>query len=369
MNRNDIKEQTLEILGELSFPGFQRDIVSMGMVQDLEVGDKRLAFRLVPGSSDLEAVNRLEEACRKALESLSGVEAVEISVDHGASGNLEPQTSPDGHARRHGQPGPAPGFAEQQRLPGVKRIIAVASGKGGVGKSTVAVNLAAALKARGNATGLMDADIYGPSIPTMMGICEMPQVIDSRIMPVQAHGISTMSMGYFVEPDKAVIWRGPMVMKAIQQFLQDAEWGDLDYLVVDLPPGTGDAQLSLVQLVPLDGAVVVTTPQEVALTDARKAVNMFQTTGCPVLGIVENMSHFVCPKCGEETEIFSRGGGRAAAKTLGVPFLGEVPITSRVRESSDAGTPLVISDPDSPAAEAFVAVAGAVLEVLGAPKD
>jgi len=366
---NDIKERTLEILRGLSFPGFRRDIVTMGMVQELEVEGRRISFRLAPGSSNLEAVNSLEEACRRALASLPGVETVKISVDRGAPGSMEPQTAPDGHARAHGHPGPAPGFAEQQRLPGVKRVIAVASGKGGVGKSTVAVNLAAALKARGNATGLLDADIYGPSVPTMMGIREMPQVIDQRIMPVEAHGISTLSMGYFVEPDKAVIWRGPMVMKALQQFLQDAEWGELDYLVVDLPPGTGDAQLSLVQLVPLDGAVVVTTPQEVALSDARKAVNMFQMTGCRVLGIVENMSYFACPKCGEETEIFSRGGGRAEAGNLGVPFLGEVPITSGLRESSDAGTPLVISQPDSPAAGAFIAMAGAVLEILGAPKD
>jgi ATP-binding protein involved in chromosome partitioning len=219
------------------------------------------------------------------------------------------------------------------------------------------VNLAAALSARGHAVGLLDADIYGPSIPHMLGITDQPATVEGKIEPVQRFGIDAISMGMFIEPDKALIWRGPMVMKAIQQLLEDVRWGEKDFLVVDLPPGTGDAQLTLVQSVPLTGAVVVTTPQEVALMDARKAVNMFRATECPVLGIVENMSHFACPHCGKESEIFPRGGGKSEAERLGVPFLAEVPIDPSVRESGDAGRPAVDVNPDAPVSRAFLEMA------------
>jgi ATP-binding protein involved in chromosome partitioning len=237
----------------------------------------------------------------------------------------------------------------------------VASGKGGVGKSTVAANLALALRQLGHTVGLLDADVYGPSQQMMMGCTERPMVNDNeKIIPVEAHGVHVMSLGFLIEPDTPVVWRGPMVMKALQQFLEDVEWGTLDILVVDLPPGTGDAQLTITQLLALDGAVIVTTPQDVALIDARKGLAMFQRVNVPVLGVVENMATFVCPHCGQESEIFKRGGGRRTAEQLGVPFLGEIPLDPAVVAGGDTGTPIVASAPDSAAARAFVAMAEAV---------
>ena len=244
------------------------------------------------------------------------------------------------------------------RLPGVKNIIAVAAGKGGVGKSTVATNLALALQSYGCKVGLLDADVYGPSIPTMMGPPETPSGQENkRITPAVHYGIKAMSIGFFVERDGAVVWRGPMVHKLLQQFIEDVEWGELDYLVVDLPPGTGDAQLSLSQLIPITGAVIVTTPQEVALIDVVKAVAMFQKVEIPILGVVENMSFYVCPACGHHDEIFSHGGGRKLAEQLGVTFLGEVPIDAKVRFGGDSGRPVVVAAPDSEHAKIFRQIA------------
>ena len=251
--------------------------------------------------------------------------------------------------------------AQDALLPGVKHIIAVASGKGGVGKSTVSANLSVVLAQTGAKVGLMDADIYGPNIPMMMGVPEPPEKEGDKIKPAQAHGVKIISMGFFVPEETAIVWRGPMVHTAIQQFFRDVLWGELDYLLVDLPPGTGDAQLSLSQIVPLTGVVTVTTPQEVALYDVRKGLMMFKKVNVPLLGVIENMSFFVCGHCGERTEIFSFAGGERAAKKFEIPFLGRIPLDPAIREGGDAGRPIVVSDPNSPLTLAFQGVAEALL--------
>lgn len=242
-------------------------------------------------------------------------------------------------------------------IPNVKHVIAISSGKGGVGKTTVAVNLSVALSLAGAKVGLMDADVYGPNIPMMMGVPTPPQQEDGKIKPAEGHGVKVISMGYFVPEETAVVWRGPMIHTAIQQFFRDVIWGELDYLLVDLPPGTGDAQLTLSQLVPLCGAVTVTTPQEVALHDVRKGMMMFQKVNVPLLGLIENMSYFVCGHCGERTEIFSHGGGERAAEKLGIPFLGRIPIDPAIRAGGDTGMPIVVANPASPQATAFREIA------------
>ena len=256
------------------------------------------------------------------------------------------------------------GQAQEPLVPGVKHILAVSSGKGGVGKSTVAVNLAVALVQLGHNVGLLDADIYGPNILMMVGVSTPPEQQDGKIRPAEGHGVKVISMGFFVPEETAVVWRGPMVHTAIQQFFRDVLWGDLDYLLVDLPPGTGDAQLTLAQLVPLCGAITVTTPQEVALHDVRKGVMMFQKVNVPLLGIVENMSYFLCPYCGERSEIFSHGGGERAAEKLRIPFLGRIPIEPAIRQGGDTGSPLVVAQPDSAPAAAFRDIAGKVVAAL-----
>ncbi len=254
--------------------------------------------------------------------------------------------------------------AKQNIIPGVKHVVAVSSGKGGVGKSTVSVNLAVALALTGAKVGLLDADIYGPNIPMMMGVEKAPEQKDGKIAPAESHGVKLISMGFFVPEDTAVVWRGPMVHTAIQQLFRDVLWGELDYLLIDLPPGTGDAQLTLTQLVPLSGAVTVTTPQEVALHDVRKGMMMFQKVNVPLLGIVENMSFFVCGHCGERTEIFSHGGGERAAEKLGIPFLGRVPIDPVIRAGGDTGNPIVVAKPESPQAQAFREIAAKLAAAL-----
>jgi ATP-binding protein involved in chromosome partitioning len=257
--------------------------------------------------------------------------------------------------------GPQAGHGKDNLIPGVKYVIAVSSGKGGVGKSTVSVNLAVAMALTGAKVGLLDADIYGPNIPMMMGVTKPPEQKDGKIAPAESHGVKLISMGFFVPEDTAVVWRGPMVHTAIQQLFRDVLWGELDYLLIDLPPGTGDAQLTLTQLVPLTGAVTVTTPQEVALHDVRKGMMMFKKVNVPLLGIVENMSYFLCGHCGERTEIFSHGGGERAAATLGVPFLGRVPIDPAIRDGGDSGTPIVMADPASPQSAAFRDIAQRIM--------
>ncbi|NWF73807.1 MAG: Mrp/NBP35 family ATP-binding protein [Nitrospirae bacterium] len=265
--------------------------------------------------------------------------------------------------------GPQTNQGKENIIPDVKYVIAVSSGKGGVGKSTVAVNLAVAMALTGAMVGLLDADIYGPNIPMMMGVTKPPEQKDGKIAPAESHGVKLISMGFFVPEDTAVVWRGPMVHTAIQQLFRDVLWGELDYLLIDLPPGTGDAQLTLTQLVPLNGAITVTTPQEVALHDVRKGMMMFQKVNVPLLGIVENMSYFLCGHCGERTEIFSHGGGERAAAKLGVPFLGRIPIDPAIRDGGDSGLPIVVADPASPQSAAFRDIAQKIIaEVSGSEK-
>jgi ATP-binding protein involved in chromosome partitioning len=326
----------------VTFPGYSRDIVSFGLVQGIEIDGERVVVSLKYAPGDPERGAALESAVRAALSPLPGVGVVEVRF-------VAPATAP--------RSAPAPSI----EIAGVRNLIAVASGKGGVGKSTVAVNLAVALAQTGSPSGLLDSDIYGPSVPLMMGIRSQPEVKGHRLQPLVNHGVPTMSIGYLLEGDDApVIWRGPMVMKALTQFLRDVDWGTLDYLVIDLPPGTGDAQLTLVQAVPLAGAVIVTTPQDVALIDARKAVAMFRKTEVPILGIVENMSGFVCPSCSHREAIFGEGGGRREAERAGVPFLGEIPLEPRVRVGGDSGAPIVVADPASPVSQAFLRVAALI---------
>jgi ATP-binding protein involved in chromosome partitioning len=313
----------------------------------------------------MEPVRKAAEAAVRALPGVSSVTAVltaHSSVP--GAGQTGDRATPAPQA-----PGPqAPGSqtpAQRDLVPDVKWIIAVASGKGGVGKSTTAVNLALALAGLGLAVGLLDADIYGPSIPRMLGIKGKPQPLpDKRIAPMENYGIKAMSIGFLVDEETPMIWRGPMVMGALEQMLRDVEWGQLDILVVDMPPGTGDAQLTMAQRVPLAGAVIVSTPQDIALLDARKGLHMFRKVDVPVLGIIENMSTFICPNCGHQTDIFGHGGARAEAERLGCDFLGEIPLDMAIRVTSDSGQPIVIDQPDSPHAEAYRAIATAIAAKL-----
>jgi ATP-binding protein involved in chromosome partitioning len=360
-------DTVLDALRSVRHPGVGRDLVTIGAVHDLSVEAGEVRFRLELGAGRPEIAERLREDARRVVERLPGVRAVRVDV--------QAVSAPPAGLRMAGSPPPrtAPPVPEGPApLPGIDHTIAVASGKGGVGKSTVAVNLAVALAAQGARVGMLDADIYGPSIPLMMGVDDQPQVDPSgqRIVPFERHGVRFMSLGFLVPPREAVIWRGPMVIKALGHLLDEVAWGELDVLVVDMPPGTGDAQLTLSQRVALSGAVIVTTPQDVALADAIKGVAMFRKVDVPVLGIVENMSTFACPHCGEHTDIFGHGGGRAEAERMGVPFLGEVPLDPAIRDSGDAGTPLAAAEPDAPRAAAFHDIATRVREALraGVPK-
>ena len=336
-------------------PASGRDLVSAGMVQGLAVksGAVRFALEVEPRlAAGLEPLRREAVARVSALPGVTSASAVLTA--HRAEPGVKPQ--------------PARKDASALLAPGVRHIIAVASGKGGVGKSTVAVNLALALGQLGRAVGVLDADVYGPSLPRLLGLNERPRASEGkRLAPLAKYGLKAMSMGFLVPEDTPVIWRGPMVMGAIEQMLRDVDWGELDVLVVDMPPGTGDAQLTLAQRVTLAGAVIVSTPQDIALIDARKGLNMFRKVRVPVLGIVENMSGFVCPHCGGRTDIFGHGGARAEAARLGCDFLGEVPLVLEIRETSDAGEPITVSRPQSAAAEAFRAIARRVAEKLAAP--
>ena len=335
------QEQVREALKQVKFPGLSRDIVSFGFVKGISVEGGVVAVEIAMTTANPDAATQVETAARAVLEALPGVTRVDYKVDA-----TNPQATP-----------PQPKILE-----GVRYKIAVASGKGGVGKSTVAANLALALKRLGHTVGLLDADIYGPSQHMMMGCTDRPMINqDEKIIPVDGNGVGVMSLGFLMDPDTPVIWRGPMVMKALEQFLVDVAWGTLDFLVVDLPPGTGDAQLTITQMVPLSGAVIVTTPQDVALIDARKGLQMFRKVNVPVIGVIENMSAFVCPECGHREEIFKSGGGHRTADELGVPFLGDIPIDPQIVLGGDSGSPIVAARPDSQAAQAFMAVARAVV--------
>jgi ATP-binding protein involved in chromosome partitioning len=343
------QEQILEALKKVKFPGLSRDIVSFGFVRELVVEGDTVSLTIHFQTENPAVGQQIARDAEAAVRAVEGVREARVQLDIGAK-----QGMTSGGAMPAGP----------SSLEGVKYRIAVASGKGGVGKSTVSTNLALSLRALGYTVGLLDADIYGPSQQMMLGIEGRPQIDDQteKIIPMERHGIKTMSLGLITDPDTPVIWRGPMVMKAIDQFLTDVKWGVLDFLVIDLPPGTGDAQLTLTQKAGLTGAVVVTTPQDVALIDARKGLAMFRKVNVPVLGIVENMSYYVCRHCGEREEIFGHGGGQRTAALLGVPFLGEVPLDPKVVVGGDTGEPIVASHPDAPAAIAFREVARQVAE-------
>ena len=346
-----------EALKSVKYPGYSRDIVSFGLVKQIAAnnGAVSIGLELTTGSREVSA--QLKAEVDAAVKALDGVNMVSVQIK-------QPPPEQQGAQPQQAAGGGSP-FQHQQKAPGIKRIVAVASGKGGVGKSTCSVNLACALQFLGARVGLLDCDIYGPSIPLMMGIKQRPNVSDQeKLIPPNAHGVKLMSMGFLLDDDQPVIWRGPMIMKTIQQFIMQVDWGELDYLLVDLPPGTGDAQLSLCQTVPLDGGVIVTTPQEASLGVVRKGIGMFEKVNVPILGIVENMSYFTAPN-GDRIEIFGHGGGKAEADRQKTAFLGEVPIFTEIREAGDSGEPVVVRAPSDPPAQAFIQVAEGLRKVLG----
>lgn len=350
------EDSVKQALHSVRYPGFSRDIISFGLVKQISVNGGAVSVHMDLNSPNTEAAVQIKAESERALRALG---ATHVFVEVKTKPAAHPGTASPGTAA--GTPNP---WAQQNRMPGVRHVVAVASGKGGVGKSTVSVNLSCSLKHLGARVGLLDCDIYGPSIPLMMGVNEKPTVSeDEKLVPPQNYGIKLMSMGFLIEGDNPVIWRGPMIMKTIQQFITTVAWGELDYLLVDLPPGTGDAQLSLCQTVPLDGGVIVTTPQEASLGVVRKGIGMFNKVNVPILGIVENMSYFTTPS-GERVEIFGHGGGKAESGRQGVPFLGEIPIYTEIREGGDRGVPVTISNTKSAPAQAFIQIAKALQSAL-----
>ena len=347
-------------LSRIINPRLENDLLSAGMIRDLAVADGRVTLTFLLDKQDPATLVRETRAALKALE---GVTEVKISVVDPAGPAAATHGPPTGGSQPQSTGMPAPPTPAE--FPHLGRVIAVSSGKGGVGKSTVAVNLAVTLAAQGKRVGLMDADVYGPNVPRMFGRYEKPPVVGGKIQPLENYGVKLMSIGFLVDRDAAAIWRGPIIMKVIQQFLRDVNWGELDYFLVDMPPGTGDAQLSLVQSIQVSGAVIVTTPQEVAVGDALRGAKMFERVNVPVLGVVENMSGFTDPETGKRFEFFSAGGGRRLAEEIGVPLLGEIPLQPGLAELADQGKPVVIAAPDSPAAKALVAVADGVMRQIG----
>jgi ATP-binding protein involved in chromosome partitioning len=347
-------EHVRELLKHIKFPGFSRDIVSFGIVRSITVTDTNdVTIALHVMTRDQAVPQQIQRDVETALRGHEGIGRINVQM----TAQQPPQ---QGQVPMAGA-GAAPA---RPQIAGVKHVIAVGSGKGGVGKSTVAVNLACAMSKLEHRIGIMDADIYGPSVPKMMGATSRPTMSGDKLDPVENFGLKMMSMALLLDNDSPVIWRGPMIMKAIQQFSLAVNWGELDVLVVDLPPGTGDAQLSLVQTIALDGGVIVTTPQDVALEVARRGIAMFEKVNVKILGIVENMSYYVCPHCGEHDDIFSHGGGKQEAARLEVPFLGEVPLFSDIRICGDKGVPIVVAEPTSEPAQAFTKCAESVLKQL-----
>lgn len=340
------ESSVMEVLRTVKYPGYSRDIVSFGLVKGVQIDGGAVGVLLELTTPNPEVGNQIADAAKAALrDQIEGITDAHVQVQVPTSTSAVSATPAN------------TGVAQRNRMPGVRRVVAVASGKGGVGKSTCSVNLACALARAGLRVGLLDCDIYGPSIPLMMGIQERPTLTDDeRLVPPVRHGVKLMSMGFLIDPEQAVIWRGPMIQKTIHQFINQVAWGDLDYLLVDLPPGTGDAQLSLCQSVPLDGGVIITTPQEASLGVVRKGMSLFEKVQVPILGIVENMSGFRLAD-GTRVDIFGHGGGRLEAERKGVTFLGEIPLVVAIREGGDRGEPVVVADPMGEAARAFSAVA------------
>ncbi len=348
------REDVLTQLSKVKGPDLKSDIVSLGLVDNLLVDGSKVIFSINVPAERAQELEALREAAERAVRELDGVEKVTAML------TAERKSGPAAKV-----PGPQGDSGGKADVPGIKHIIAVASGKGGVGKSTTSVNLALGLASKGLAVGILDADIYGPSMPRMMGITDKPETGGKTLTPLEGHGLKVMSMGFLVEEDTPMIWRGPMVIQALTQMLRDVEWGELDVLVVDMPPGTGDAQLTMAQQVPLSGAVIVSTPQDIALIDARKGLNMFRKVEVPLLGLIENMSYFNCPSCGERSDIFGHGGAREEAEKLDIPFLGEIPLHMDIRTNSDGGTPVTTSDPDGVHAITYKDIAEKVVEQLG----
>jgi ATP-binding protein involved in chromosome partitioning len=356
------KQQVLDALGKIAAPD-GTPLPKTGTLSEIVAGEK-VFFSINVDAAVAQAWEPVRKRAEEAVKAIPGVQSAMVALTaerKGGAPAARPQQAAPGRA------GAPRGEQTPQGVPGVQSIIAVASGKGGVGKSTTAVNLALGLRDLGMKVGILDADIYGPSLPKLLAIRERPQTVGgTRLKPISRHGLTVMSIGFLIEEETPMIWRGPMVMSALTQMLREVEWGELDVMVVDMPPGTGDAQLTMAQQVPLRGAVIVSTPQDLALIDARRGIAMFKRVNVPVLGIVENMSTFICPRCGTRSDIFGHGGARKEAERLGVPFLGEVPLDISIRETSDAGLPVVATQPDGPHAASYRAIAERVRDQLGA---
>lgn len=367
---SDVKREILiEALKTINHPVSGKNIVDLGIVQGLVIKDGAVGFALNIDPAEAEMMEQIRESCDQLVLQVSGINKVTSVLTAERNASKEPPKKGFGEKKSFGGHGTPPPQEGPEGIAGVKHVVAVASGKGGVGKSTTSINLALAFSKLGLKAGIFDLDIYGPSVPRLMGLPDArPESLEGgKITPLQNHDIVSMSIGYLMEKDAATIWRGPMVMGAIQQMLRDVKWdlfGPVDVLILDLPPGTGDAQLTMVQNIKLDGAVIVSTPQDLALIDARKAITMFDKTKTNVFGIIENMSYFICPHCGERTDIFSHGGAHETAKEKNMDFLGSIPLDIEIRKSADDGNPIVISNPDSPHTKAYIEIADKILEKL-----
>ncbi len=367
MNVPVTQPEILARLERINEPQSGDNIVARNMVSNIVIGDGKVMFSISVPAERADAFEPLRESAQSLIESMEGVEKAIVTLTAERKPGAAPAQPQGPQTTQPTQAGPkatAEPAAEEALLPGVRSVIAVASGKGGVGKSTTAVNLALGLKRLGAKVGVLDADIYGPSMPRLLGISGHPEGKGRVLKPMQGFGLKVMSIGFLVEEDTPVIWRGPMVISALTQMMRDIDWGELDVLMVDMPPGTGDAQLTMAQKVPMAGAIIVSTPQDLALVDARKGLNMFRRVDVPILGIIENMSTFICPECGTASDIFGTNGARLEAERLGVPFLGAVPLHMDIRANSDAGTPVTITEPDSPHARAYLDIAGAIQQRL-----
>ena len=363
------KDQVLAALADVLDPDSGQNVVASGIISGVVVRDGNVGFALEVDPDQGAAKEPLRKACETAVERLSGVLSVTavLTAERPAGGQTQGKghghSHGHGHGHAHGGQAQAQAPQADQLLPGVKSVIAIASGKGGVGKSTTAVNIATAMAAQNVRVGLLDCDIYGPSIPRMLNLSGQPEMVGERTLrPMANYGIKCMSIGFLVAEDTAMIWRGPMVMQALEQMMRDVDWGELDVLLCDLPPGTGDAQLTMAQRVPLTGAVIVSTPQDIALLDVTRGINMFQQVNVPIFGVVENMSYYVCPACGHRAELFHHGGARETARRLGVDFLGEIPLDISIRTTSDAGRPIVVTQPESPHAESYRQIAAGLID-------